>query len=91
MARIAKAPLPWHPAAMATMNISLPDDMKDFVDEQVRSGGFMSSSEYIRDLIRHQKDIADFRALIRAGEDSGEPIPAEEVMDRLWAKVRAAK
>jgi antitoxin ParD1/3/4 len=87
MARIAKAPQPWHPAVMATMNISLPDDMKDFVDEQVRTGGFMSSSEYVRDLIRHQKDIADFRALIKAGEESGDPVVAdEEWMAALMAR-----
>lgn len=64
---------------MTTMNISLPDDMKDFVDQQVRARGFMSSSEYIRDLIRRQKDIEDFRALIQEGIDS--PISEESTED----------
>ena len=73
------------------MNISLPDDMKAFVDEQVRARGYMSSSEYIRDLIRHQKDIETFRAMIQEGIDSGEGQPADEVMERLWAKVNAAE
>lgn len=73
------------------MNISLPDDMKAFVDEQVRARGYMSSSEYIRDLIRHQKDIETFRAMIQEGIDSGEGRPADEVMARLWAKVNAAE
>ncbi len=75
---------------MSTMNISLPEDMKAFVDEQVRKRGYMSASEYMRELIRHQQDIEDFRALIREGEESGDPIPADEVMEGLWAKVRKA-
>ena len=71
---------------MTTMNISLPDDMKDFVDRQVRARGFMSSSEYIRDLIRRQKDIEDFRALIQEGIDSGEPDISDE---DFFASLRA--
>jgi antitoxin ParD1/3/4 len=58
---------------MTTMNISLPDDMKAFVDQQVQSRGYMSSSEYIRDLVRRAKDIDDFRALIQEGLDSEIP------------------
>jgi antitoxin ParD1/3/4 len=37
---------------MQTMNISLPDQLKEFVDDQVGSGRYSSVSEYIRDLIR---------------------------------------
>jgi antitoxin ParD1/3/4 len=37
---------------MQTMNISLPDQLKDFVDEQVGSGRYSTVSEYIRELIR---------------------------------------
>jgi len=40
---------------MTTMNISLPDVMKDFVDAQVQERGYSTSSEYIRDLIRHDQ------------------------------------
>ena len=39
-------------ARMGTMNISLPDTLKSFVDEQVRSRGYGTSSEYVRELIR---------------------------------------
>jgi antitoxin ParD1/3/4 len=35
-----------------TMNISLPDQLKGFVDDQVNSGRYSSVSEYIRNLIR---------------------------------------
>jgi hypothetical protein len=38
--------------AMATMNISLPDDLRDFVEQQVREKSYSSSSEYLRELIR---------------------------------------
>lgn len=71
------------------MNISLPDDMKDFVDQQVRARGFMSSSEYIRDLIRHERELAEFRAKIQDGIASGDPIPADRVMAGLQAKLAA--
>jgi hypothetical protein len=37
---------------MATLNISLPDSRREFVDQQVAAGGYSTASEYIRDLIR---------------------------------------
>jgi antitoxin ParD1/3/4 len=37
---------------MSTMNISLPDALKAFVDAQVTQGGYGTSSEYVRELIR---------------------------------------
>jgi antitoxin ParD1/3/4 len=38
-----------------TMNISLPEAMKAFVDEQVNSGGYGSASEYVRELVRRDQ------------------------------------
>lgn len=73
---------------MTTMNISLPDDMKAFVDQQVKSRGYMSSSEYIRDLVRKAKDIEDFRALIHEGMQSEIPDePYDDWISGLQAKV----
>ena len=43
---------------MSTMNISLPDSLKSFVDEQVTQRGYGTSSEYVRDLIRKDHDRA---------------------------------
>ena|ERR1700678_975023 len=37
---------------MQTMNISLPDPMKQYVEEQVAAGAYSSASEYIRELVR---------------------------------------
>jgi antitoxin ParD1/3/4 len=41
---------------MSTMNISLPDALKTFVDEQVSQRGYGTSSEYVRELIRKDQD-----------------------------------
>ena len=52
---------------MTTMNISLPDSLKDFVDEQVSSRGYGTSSEYVRALIRKEQDRNGLRNLLLAG------------------------
>jgi antitoxin ParD1/3/4 len=72
---------------MTTMNISLPDDMKAFVDQQVRARGYMSASEYVRDLLRNEKEIAEFRAKIDEGYASPTPIDAFD--DGFFAELRA--
>jgi antitoxin ParD1/3/4 len=40
---------------MQTMNISLPDPLKDFVDAQIATGRYSSVSEYVRELIREDE------------------------------------
>ena len=65
---------------MATMNISLTDPLKQFVDEEVREGGFSSTSDYVRDLIRQrQRSKAEefLRQLIAEGMASGPATPQE--------------
>jgi antitoxin ParD1/3/4 len=52
---------------MGTMNISLPDGMKAFVDEQVATRGYGTSSEYIRDLIRREQDRLQLRNMVLEG------------------------
>lgn len=37
---------------MQTMNISLPDPLKLYVEQQVSAGGYSSASEYVRELVR---------------------------------------
>jgi antitoxin ParD1/3/4 len=62
---------------MDTMNIALPEAMKQFVQERVSEGGYSSVSEYIRELIRADlKRKAEERidSLLLEGLDSGEPI-----------------
>ena len=57
---------------MATMNVSLPDPMKDWIEDRVRNGPYANVSDYVRDLIRHDKERRE--ALVAAlieGERSG--------------------
>ena len=63
---------------MATMNISLTDPLKQFVDEEVTQGGYSSTSDYVRDLIRQrqrQKAEELLRRLIAEGLASGPSVP----------------
>jgi len=74
---------------MATMNISLPETMKRFVEEQVEGGGYGTASEYIRELIRQAQKQAEedkrLEALLVEGLDSGDPI---EVTPEYWERKR---
>lgn len=62
---------------MGTMNISLPDGMKSFVDQQVSARGFGTSSEYVRELIRKDQDTQHLRALLLDGASSPAGVPVE--------------
>jgi len=59
------------------MNISLPDALRSFVDKQVASGGYATSSEYVRELIRKDQDRQQLRALLLAGANSAPTAPAD--------------
>jgi antitoxin ParD1/3/4 len=52
---------------MSTMNISLPESLKSFVDDQVSQRGYGTSSEYVRELIRRDQDRMHLRRLLLAG------------------------
>ena len=53
------------------MNVSLPDELRSFVDEKVTEGRYGSTSEYVRDLIRRDRDRHRLRALLLEGVMSG--------------------
>jgi len=61
---------------MSTMNISLPDTLKSFVDEQVNQGSYGTSSEYVRELIRKDQNRLQLRGLLLAGAASAPADPA---------------
>ena len=74
---------------MATMNISLPDQMKAFVEAQAEGGKYSNSSDYVRDLIRReqikQEKIAAMNAKVEeayASGFSGKSI--DQVMQDAW-------
>ena len=57
---------------MATLNISLPDAMREWIDAQIKTGSYANASDYIRDLIRHdQRERERIRAALIDGERSG--------------------
>jgi antitoxin ParD1/3/4 len=72
---------------MATMNISLPDDLKSFVDEQV-AGHSSTSSEYVRELIRREQDKQTLRNLLLEGAASPPAGPADDTwFDELRRRI----
>jgi antitoxin ParD1/3/4 len=71
-----------------TMNIALPDNLKEYVLRQVADGGYTSASEYVRELIRlDQKRKAQQRleSLLLDGLESGE---AREFTAKDWAELK---
>lgn len=62
---------------MSTMNISLPESLKDFVDDQVNQRGYGTSSEYVRELIRKDSDRLHLRGLLLEGAASAAAAQAD--------------
>lgn len=73
---------------MATMNVSLPDQMKDWVERRSEDGRYSNSSDYVRALIRRDQEretaVADLQAAIDEGLESG--APQHFNVDRFLAK-----
>ncbi|SMH51225.1 type II toxin-antitoxin system ParD family antitoxin [Mesorhizobium australicum] len=79
---------------MATMNISLPDQMREWVEAQAKSGRYGNASDYMRDLIRHDQEraekIAHMQKLVDEARASGiSDKTADEVIATARAKARA--
>jgi antitoxin ParD1/3/4 len=73
---------------MSEINVSLPESLQDFIDEQVARGAYASASEYLRALVREdQKRKARERLeeLLIEGLESG---PATEMTDADWDEMR---
>lgn len=78
--------------SMSTMNISLPDALKTFVDDQVSTRGYGTSSEYVRELIRKDQDRQHLRGLLLAGAESAPTAPADaDYFESLRSRVRNAQ
>ncbi|HEX2887408.1 type II toxin-antitoxin system ParD family antitoxin [Vineibacter terrae] len=74
---------------MSTMNISLPDALKAFVDEQVAARGYGTSGEYVRELIRKDQDRQKLRSLLLEGAASAPTSPTGETFfEDLRKRVR---
>ena len=76
---------------MASMNVSLPDPMKDWVEDRTKDGRFANSSDYVRHLIRRDQEreaaIAEMQAEIDKGLASG--IAEDLDFDAFLARKRA--
>lgn len=74
---------------MVTLNVSLPEAMKDWVEAQAEIGRFGSASDYVRDLIRRDQEkidgLAQLQTLIAEGFDSG---VSERSLDDVLAEAR---
>ena len=71
-----------------TMSFALPEAMRSYIDERVRSGSYGNTSEYLRDLIRRDQEAQAakrLRELIEEGLNSG---PASELSPADWAALR---
>lgn len=81
---------------MATMNVSLPEAMKHWVEEQVASGRYANASDVIRDLVRREQERADARGKLQQMVDdalaSGVTHYAskEELLEKVMAKAETA-
>ncbi|MGO1074624.1 type II toxin-antitoxin system ParD family antitoxin [Inquilinus sp. CA228] len=73
------------------MNISLPESLKSFVDEQVSQRGYGTSSEYVRELIRKDQDRQQLRGLLLAGAESSPTSPVDAAyFEGLRDRIRKA-
>jgi antitoxin ParD1/3/4 len=81
---------------MATMNVSLPDPMKDWVEAQAATGRYSNASDYVRDLIRSDQErvakLAELQQLIAEGLESGvSDRSITEVLEAARRRVRNAR
>ncbi len=85
---------------MATMNVSLPDKMKQWVEEQVQTGRYGNASDYVRDLVRRDQERSEAREKLQQMVDEAlasgvnERTPEElleQAMSRAIAAVEARK
>lgn len=79
---------------MATMNVSLPDPMKSWVESQAETGKYSNSSDYVRDLIRRDQEraekIAHMQDLVTNALDSGtSKSKPDDIRDRVKKRLKA--
>lgn len=71
---------------MTTLNISMPEELRAFIEARVSTGEYQSASDYLRDLIRHDREETEL--LLIAGLDSGKPKSLD--MKSLRRKAKAS-
>ena len=76
---------------MTTMNISLPEGLRLFVEKQVSAGTYSSTSEYLRELIRKDNDRVRLRELLLAGAESEPTTLGPDYFEGLRSRARSAR
>lgn len=82
---------------MATMTVSLPDQMKDWIEDLTRKGEYSSSSDYVRDLVRRDRErrerdmsLDDLRQLVADARAGGvSPRSIDEIFEDAQKIVQA--
>jgi len=76
------------------MSFALPESLREYIDQRVRSGEYGNTSEYLRDLIRqdqHAEAARRFRLLIADGLESGDSRAlSDEVIEELRGRALGA-
>lgn len=84
---------------MATMTISLPDPMKDWIEAQIKDGEYASTSDYVRDLVRRDRErrqhpeltLDDLRRIVDESRASGiSPRKVPEILARAKKHAQAS-
>ena len=73
---------------MTSLNVSLPESMREWIDDQVKKGGYGTASEFVREVIREaQKNKArrELEAKLLEGINSG---PATEMTKADWDRLK---
>ncbi len=78
---------------MATLNISMTDNMREWIDAQIQTGEYANASDYIRDLIRHDLRERDaINIALSTGEKSGRSKRSvKDIADQTKRKIKRAK
>ena len=81
---------------MATMNISLPDELKAYIESKSARGPYSNNSDYIRDLVRRDQardlDIEAKRRIIEEARASGRSTrSAQEIREDVLAEWQKAQ
>lgn len=73
---------------MAQLNISLPHKLKAWADARVAEGRYSSASDYVRDLMRRDQEVAEAKTRLQAAIDAGR---ASGISDRSLGDIIAAR
>lgn len=75
---------------MSDMNLSLPDAMRRWIDAQVAIGRYTDPNEYLKELIRRDRELQERREALGRALDEGEASGiSERSLAQLWADVKA--